>query len=187
VQQPRLAVGWVAMSERDVQRIRVLSEVLSRRRTEGSAAAVLAITPRQVRRLLVRLRDGGGGAIGHRLRGRLSNRRIEPGIASYAMDLVRERYADFGPSLAAEKLAELHGLKVSAETVRKWMIAAGLWLSQCTRYVRMSASFADELEAGGGLSGLEPFSWRNLPDELLFGSWPRPSRQRYMASQPLWL
>jgi hypothetical protein len=49
-------VGWVAMSERDVQRIRVLSEVLSGRRTEGSAGAVLEITPRQVRRLLVRLR-----------------------------------------------------------------------------------------------------------------------------------
>jgi hypothetical protein len=55
----RLAVGWVAMSERDMQRIRVLSEVLHGRRTEGSAAAVLAITPRQVRRLLVRLREVG--------------------------------------------------------------------------------------------------------------------------------
>jgi hypothetical protein len=107
-----LAVGWVAMSERDVQRIRVLGG----RRTVRSAAAVLGMTPRQARRLLARLRDGGGGAIGHRLRGRPYNRRIEPGISSYAMDLVRERYADFGPSLAGEKLAELHGLKVSSET-----------------------------------------------------------------------
>ena len=86
-------MGWVAMSERDVQRIRVLSEVLSDRRTVGSAAAVLEVAPRQARRLLVRLRDGGGGAIGHRLRGRPSNRRIDPGIASYAFALVRERYA----------------------------------------------------------------------------------------------
>jgi hypothetical protein len=85
-------VGWVAMSERDVQRIRVLSEVLSGRRTVRSAAAVLEMTPRQARRLLGRLRDGGGGAIGHRLRGRPPNRRIEPGIVPYAMDLVRERY-----------------------------------------------------------------------------------------------
>src|ERR1700753_2129140 len=103
------------MSERDVWRIDVLSEVLSGRRTVGSAAAVWEMTPRQARRLLARLRDGGGGAIGHRLRGRPSNRRIEPEVASYAIDLVRERYADFGPSLGAENLAELHGLKVSAK------------------------------------------------------------------------
>jgi hypothetical protein len=121
------------MSERDVQRIRVLSEVLSGQRTVGSAAAVLEVTPRQARRLLGRLRDGGGGAIGHRLRGRPSNHRIGSGIQSYAMDLVRERYADFGPSLAAEKLAELHDVKVSAETLRKWMVAAGLWLSRKQR------------------------------------------------------
>jgi hypothetical protein len=61
----RLALGWVAKSERDVQRIRILSELLSGRRTVGSAAAVLEITERQARRLLDRLRDGGGGAIGH--------------------------------------------------------------------------------------------------------------------------
>ena len=129
----RLALGWVAMSERDVQRIGVLSEVLSGRRTVRSAAAVLEITERQARRLLDRLRDGGGGAIGHRLRGRPSNHRIGPGSQSYAIDLVGERYADFGPSPAAEKLAELHGLKVSAETLRKWMIEAGLWLSRKQR------------------------------------------------------
>lgn len=126
-------MGWVTMSERDVQRIRVLSEVLSGQRTVGSAAAVLEVTPRQARRLLGRLRAGGGGAIGHRLRGRPSNHRIGSGIQSYAMDLVRERYADFGPSLAAEKLAELHDVKVSAETLRKWMVAAGLWLSRKQR------------------------------------------------------
>jgi hypothetical protein len=94
------------MSERDVQRIRVLSEVLSGRRTVVSAAAVLELTPRQARRLLARLRDSGGGAIGHRLRGRPSNRRIAPGIEAFAIDLIRERYADFGPSLVAESKSQ---------------------------------------------------------------------------------
>ena len=55
-------MGWVVMSERDVQRMRVLSEVLGGRRTMASAATVLDVTPRQARRLLGRLRDGGGGA-----------------------------------------------------------------------------------------------------------------------------
>jgi hypothetical protein len=125
-------LGCVAMSERDVQRIRVLSEVLSGGRTVGSAAAVLGVTARQTRRLLIGLRDGGG-AIGHRLRGRPSNHRIGPGIRAYAIDLVGQRYADFGPLLAAEKLAERHDLKVSAERRRKWMIEAGLWLSRKQR------------------------------------------------------
>jgi Helix-turn-helix domain len=123
----------VAMSERDVQRIRVLSEVLGGRRTVSSAATLLNVTPRQARRLLGRLRDGGSGAIGHRLRGRPSNRPIIPELRDHAVALVRERYSDFGPSLAAEKLAEVHGLKGSAETLRKWMIEACLWLSRKQR------------------------------------------------------
>ncbi len=126
-------VGWVAMSERDLQRIQVLSEVLHGKRATASAAAVLDITPRQARRLLRRLSDDGGGAITHGLRGRPSNRRIAPEIRSHAVTLVRERYTDFGPALAVEKLAELHGLKVSGETLRKWMIDAGLWLSRKQR------------------------------------------------------
>jgi hypothetical protein len=109
-------LGWVAMSEQDVQRIRVLSEVLGGRRTVGSTATLLEVTPRQARRLLGLRRDGGGGAMGHRLRGRPSNRKIAPELRDHAVALVREGYPDFGPSLAAEKLAEVHGLKVSAET-----------------------------------------------------------------------
>src|ERR1700759_683161 len=118
----RRTLGWVAMSERDVQRIRVLSEVLGGRRTVGSAATLLDVTPRQTRRLLGRLRDGGGGAIGHRLRGRPSNHQIAPELRDHVVALVGERYSDFGPSLAAEKLAEVHGLRVSPETLRKWII-----------------------------------------------------------------
>ena len=52
------------------------------------------------------------------------------------MDLVRERYADFGPSFACEKLAELHGHRLSAETLRGWMIADGLWKPKARREIR---------------------------------------------------
>ena len=147
-------MGWVAMSERDVQRIRVLSEVLGGRRSVSSAATLLDITPRQARRLLGRLRDGGGGAIGHRLRGRPSNRKIAPELRDHAVALVRESYPDFGPSLAAEKLAEVHGLKVSAETLRMWMIEAGLWLSRKQRRTfhqprRRRESFGELIQIDG--------------------------------------
>src|ERR687894_720542 len=121
------------MSERDLQRIQVLGEVTNRRRTIASAAVVLALSTRQVRRLLKAYRLGGGGAIAHKARGRPSNNKIADGVRDHAIDPMRRAYADFGPTLAAEMLAEKHELKVSRETLRRWMIEAGLWLSRQQR------------------------------------------------------
>ena len=90
-------MGLVTMSGRELQRIEVLSEVLARRRTEISAAAILGLSTRQTRRLLTADRDGGGGALIHKARGRTSNNRLIPGIREYVIELVRSRYADFCP------------------------------------------------------------------------------------------
>ncbi|MBW8791717.1 MAG: ISNCY family transposase, partial [Rhizobium leguminosarum] len=87
----------------------------------------------QVRRLLERINTGGAASIRHKAIGRPSNNRISDGVRDYAVTLVRECYADFGPTLAAEKLAELDGLAVSRETLRQWMTEAGLWLSRKQR------------------------------------------------------
>ena len=126
-------MGLIAMSERDLQRIEVLSKVTAGRMTVVSAAHVLDLSERQVRRLLQRMRSGGAASIRHKAIGRPSNNRINDGVRDYAMTLVRERYADFGPTLATEKLAERDGLRVSRETVRGWMSEAGLWLSRKQR------------------------------------------------------
>jgi len=126
-------MGWVMMSERELNRIEVLSQVLQGRMSAVSAADVLDLSRRQVHRLLKRFGADGAAAIRHQARGRASNNRIDPTIREAAMSLVRDRYADFGPTLAAEKLAECHGLTVSRETLRKWMQDAGLWLSRKQR------------------------------------------------------
>ncbi|MET4689871.1 hypothetical protein ABIA13_004379 [Sinorhizobium fredii] len=126
-------MGLIAMSERDLQRIEVLSKVIDGRMTMVSAAHVLGLSTRQVRRLLDRISAGGAASIRHKAIGRPSNNRICDGVRDYAMAIVRERYADFGPTLAAEKLAELDGLTVSRETLRQWMADAGLWLSRKQR------------------------------------------------------
>jgi hypothetical protein len=126
-------MGWVLMSERDVRRIEVLTEILSGRRTVASAAIVLAISVRQVHRLLIRFREDGGGALIHKGRGQASNHRLTPGVREYALELVRTRYADFGPTLAIEVLLDKHGLKVGRETLRTWMVEDGLWLSRNQR------------------------------------------------------
>ncbi|MBP2239037.1 hypothetical protein J2Z31_005578 [Sinorhizobium kostiense] len=126
-------MGLIAMSERDLQRIEVLSKVIDGRMTMVSAAHVLGLSTRTC----VGCWIGSALAVRHRSGtrqiGRPSNNRICDGVRDYAVAIVRERYTDFGPTLAAEKLAEHDGLTVSRETLRKWMSAAGLWLSRKQR------------------------------------------------------
>jgi hypothetical protein len=83
----RQRLGLVTMSGRELQRIEILSEVLARRRSEISAAAILGLSMRQTFRLLARYQDGGGGALIHKARGRTSNNRLIPGIREYVIEL----------------------------------------------------------------------------------------------------
>ena len=126
-------MGLIAMSERDLQWIELLSKVVDGGMTIVSAARILGLSERQVRRLLERIRTNGAASIWHKAIGRPSNNRICDGVRDYAVAIVRERYADFGPTLAAEKLAELDGLTVSRETLRQWTTEAGIWLSRKQR------------------------------------------------------
>ena len=128
-----MAVGLIIMSERELNRIEVLSQVTQGRMTAVTAANVLGLSRRQVHRLLKAFQADGPAAIRHKARGRQSNNRIDPAMRAFAVTLVRESYIDFGPTFAAEKLAEDHGLKVSRETLRKWMQDAGIWLSRKQR------------------------------------------------------
>src|SRR5271154_5843391 len=121
------------MSKQDLRRIEVLTEVLAGQRTTVSAASILNMSVRQAQRLLKRYQDGGGAALIHKARGRTASNRINVGIRDYALELVRQNYRDFGPTLAAEALRERHGLEVSRETLRKWMVDSGVWLSRKQR------------------------------------------------------
>lgn len=126
-------MGWILMSERELHRIEVLSKVVEGRMTLVSAAHVLALSERYVHRLLDRFINDGAASLRHKSRGRRSNNHLPDGIRDYALTLIRERYLDFGPTLAAEKLVEHHGLSVSRETLRKWMQEAGIWLCRKQR------------------------------------------------------
>jgi hypothetical protein len=89
---------------------------------------------RQIKRLCRAWRVAGGArALVSRRRGAPSNRRIAPELRERVLHLVRSRYAGFGPTLAAEYLAEEHGIELSRETLRQWMLAAGLWRSRRVR------------------------------------------------------
>src|SRR5467141_3513489 len=126
-------MGMVVMSKRELNRLDVLARLDSGRLTARAAAELMAITPRQTYRLLRRYRDGGASAIANQRRGRPSNNRLPDVVRDHAIALVREYYADFGPTLAAEKLGERHDVRVSRETLRGWMQRAGIWLPRAER------------------------------------------------------
>ena len=121
------------MSKQELRRVEVLIEVLAGRRTTESAAGVLGVSLRQAQRLAARYRDGGGGALIHKSRGRPASNKLSSGIRELVLELVRQDYRDFGPTLAAEALLERDGIEVSRETLRKWMVEAGVWLSRKQR------------------------------------------------------
>jgi len=123
----------VTMSKREFDQLEVLLRVQSGRLRVADACALLGRSRRQVFRLLRGIRDGGAASLVSKRRGKPSNRRLPAAVRQLAMSLVRERYSDFGPTLAAEKLAERHGCRVSRETLRGWMVADGLWLDRRAR------------------------------------------------------
>ena len=118
------------MSMREVDRLEVIREVLGRRLGQREAGERLGICVRQVKRLVRRYRERGvrGLISGHR--GRRASNAIAPEARREMVAVVRERYEDFSPTLAQEKLTEVHGYRVSVETLRKWMVAEGLWRSK---------------------------------------------------------
>ena len=99
--------------------------------TQQRAAEKMGITDRWVRKLLARMKDEGDAVVVHRLRGRASNRRIAEEIQTQATEYLKQpEWHDFGPTFASQQLAKRHEIHVSKETVRAWMMTAGLWQNQ---------------------------------------------------------
>jgi transposase len=127
------ATGTITMTMREVDRFKVIQAVTEARLMPWRAAERLGISRRQVERLLIRYRESGASGLVSRRRGSTSNHQLAGDLAQRALALIRERYADLGPTLAREKLAECHGVALSKETVRKLMTDAGLWIPRAQR------------------------------------------------------
>ncbi|WGS51705.1 ISNCY family transposase (plasmid) [Paraburkholderia sp. D15] len=127
------ATGTITMSMTELDRLKVVQAVCERRLKPGQAADRLALSVRQVERLVQRYQAAGVAGLVSGRRGRPGNHQLSDGVARRALAIIRERYADFGPTLACEKLRECHGIGLSVETVRALMIAAGLWIPRRDR------------------------------------------------------
>ena len=116
----------IAMSQRERDCLKVMAAVVEGERRQSEAARLLKRSTRQIRRIQRRLEAEGDCGVIHRLRGRPSNNRKDRHLRQQVIEVYRRKYADFGPTLAAEKLAE-QGLGICSETLRRWLLAEGLW------------------------------------------------------------
>lgn len=130
-------MGLVTMSPRELERLALMRRIAERRTTQRIAAQQLRLTVRQVERLYAAYKIRGAEGLVSRKRGAPGNRRLPPELRELAIKLVRGQYADFGPTLAHEKLLEVHGIPVSVTTVRKWMISDGAWTTRRERKKRV--------------------------------------------------
>src|SRR5690242_10877346 len=157
----------ITMSRKELTRLRVLIDVADGRLSVADATGLIGVGRRQVYRLMDTFRAHGADGLISRKRGGPSNRALGAVFRETVLAIVRERYADFGPTLAAEKLSELHGLDLGVETLRQWMIGAGLWVRRKDRLKRIH----------------QPRARRDCLGELvqIDGSehWDSPRRMRY--------
>ncbi|MBC6408549.1 MAG: helix-turn-helix domain-containing protein [Rhodobacteraceae bacterium] len=117
------------MSERELQRVELISQLDQGLTTGQTAAHVLGISRRQIQRLLKVYRLSGASALRHKARGRRSNNFTPMSKRAYALSLVKDNYADFGPTFAAEKLKDIHG----AIAVKLAMSLSGCISWRCSR------------------------------------------------------
>ena len=132
-----IRIPKVTMTMRELDRLKCIQGLIDGQLKQHSVATRLGLTTRQVRRLVRQYQRQGPVGLVSKLRNRPSNRRPKSDVAEHACGILRSTYADFGPTLAAEKLRERHGVDLAVETVRSLMVAGGLWLPRRLRAPRI--------------------------------------------------
>lgn len=121
----------IAMSQAERDWLDWLKRARDGKMTQGQAAERMGVSPRWVRKLLRRMKREGDRVVVHGLRGRPSNRKLPEETRRQALAILKKpEWHDFGPTFASEQLAKRHNIEVSDETLRGWMIEAGMWQSK---------------------------------------------------------
>ena len=123
----------LTMSKEELNRLEVMGHLEERGMSQRTAAEILGVSVRQVKRLLRVYRREGAAGLVSKQRGQPSHHQLDRETVQAATDLLHGRYADFGPTLAHEKLVELEGLKLGLGSVRKIMLVEGLWKAKRAR------------------------------------------------------
>ena len=116
----------IVMKQRELKRLHIIKRVLDKQLKQIEAAERLSLSTRQIRRITKRICDDGDCGITHRLRGRQSNRKFPQNLKEKVISLYQRKYYDFGPTFANEKFLEINKIKIGVQTLRNWLIEAGL-------------------------------------------------------------
>jgi hypothetical protein len=128
---------YITMSQQELDRLTIVRDVCNKQMLRKDAVDLLNVSMRQLQRLVTAYRARGAEALAHGSRGKPSHNRLSEAVRLHILTLVNENYADFGPTLAHEKLSELHDSNVSLETLRQWMISDNLWIPHSHRKPRI--------------------------------------------------
>lgn len=112
----------IMATQEELKRLHVIRKAIDKTITQAEAAGVIDLSSRQVRRIIARVREEGDKGIIHRSRGRPSNRALPDALKDKALRLFKDKYRDFGPTLASEKLFERDKIRINDETLRLWLI-----------------------------------------------------------------
>lgn len=123
------------MSLKEVDRLRILEQIISKNITQKEAAQVIGISKRQMIRVFKDFVKYGPISVISKKRGKASNNRLPDAIRDIVRQIIKEKYHDFGPTLAHEKLVEVHEINIGLESVRKIMIGSGLWKRRSRRCI----------------------------------------------------
>ena len=126
----------ITMSNKELHRVEILQKLIDKRLIEHEAAKQLGLSIRQIRRLRKAYKADGAIGVVSKKRGNPSNHKYPDSVKELAIAYVKQYYVDFKPTFACEKLSENHGLTISRETLRKWMIDAELWIPKNCRLKR---------------------------------------------------
>ena len=116
----------ITMSQKDLNRLHIVHKILDKMLVQTKACDILKLCDRQIRRIVRRVRQEGDSGILHKSIGRESHNAMDKKIKTKAMTLYQTKYPDFGPTLGSEKLWERHKIKINDETLRLWLIEAGI-------------------------------------------------------------
>ncbi len=155
----------IMATQEELKRLHVIRKAIDKTITQEEAASSISLCERQVRRIVAKIRLVGDKGIIHRSRGKSSNRAMQRAIKDKALRLFKDKYDDFGPTFASEKLFERDKIKINDETLRLWLIERGIpykkrrkrphrqWRQRREYYgqmVQMDGSHHDWFEGRGG-------------------------------------
>lgn len=137
------------LNSKEQEKANILQSAIMGKITNVQAAKQLRLSVRQVQRAKASVRKGGENAVIHRLKGRISNHAFSEDVKAKAVAIIKNKYNDFKPGFAQEKLQTIHDMQMTSQTIRVWMTEAGIWKTRKQKNIGIHRSWRPRKEYFG--------------------------------------